>query len=183
MILALCMLPAPKGNGVFLIGGGGGTSVGNSDTCIREGLDVPRLSGTTMERLRETVPVAGSIAGNPLDVWRTYDDPEYLMEILELGYADSNVSMIVVDRLIARKAFHMTGGQDPTPEIIKFVKENQGDKPTVFTVDSDGGDTELAVKGTNLRARLCEAGLPAYPSLRRAAWALAQHWRYYSRPG
>ena len=51
-IAAFCTLPPPTGNGVFLIGGGGGNSVVFSDICIQEGLDVPRLSDSTMEILR-----------------------------------------------------------------------------------------------------------------------------------
>ncbi len=180
-ILALCWLPPPEGKGVFLIGGGGGSSVASSDACIRAGLDVPPLSTVTMERLRETVPVAGAIAGNPLDSWRTFNDPNYLREILELAYADPNVSMVIVDRLIPRQAFHGTGFEQAAPEIIEFVKARQGNKPTVFTVDYDGGDTELATKGTTLRAQLCRAGIPAYPSLSRAVRALAQHYRYHAR--
>jgi hypothetical protein len=75
--------------------------------------------------------------------------------------------MVVVDRLIPRPAFHASGGAHPTPEIIEFVKARQGNKPTIFTVDYDGGDPELASKGITLRTQLCRAGLPAYPSLRR----------------
>ena len=180
-IVALSQLPAPGGKGVFLIGGGGGNSVGSSDTCIREGLDVPLLSSTTMERLRAIVPTVGSIAGNPLDMWRAFDDPVCLKEILELGYADPNVSMLIVDRLIPRPAFHGSGWEHPTPEIIEFVKARQGKKPTVFTVDYDGGDLDLVTKGTTLRAALSRAGIPTYPSLRRAARALAHHYRHHVR--
>lgn len=179
-IIALCHLPPAQGNGAFLIGGGGGFSVASSDTCMREGIDVPPLSSTTMGRLREIVPVAGSIAGNPLDMWRTFDDLEILKEILELGYADPNVSMLIVDRLIPRQAFHGTGGEQSITEIAEFVKARQGNKPTVFTVDYDGGDAELAAKGTILRAELCRAGLPTYPSLSRAARALARHRGYHA---
>jgi acyl-CoA synthetase (NDP forming) len=180
-VLALCLLPEPKGRGVFLIGGGGGTSVGSSDLCSSEGLDVPRLSDATMRRLRETMPIVGAIAGNPLDMWRTFDDPEYLREVLELAYADPNVSIVVVDRLIPREAFHMSGDAILTPEVLDFVKENQSRKPTVFTVDSDGGDVEFAAKGTSLRAEFCKAGIPAYPSLRRAARALARYCGHHER--
>lgn len=176
-ILALSLLPAPRGKGVFLIGGGGGSSVSNGDICVHHGLEVPRLSEPTMQRLRESVPVAGSIAGNPLDAWRVFDDPEYLLEILELAYADPNISMVIVDRLIPRAAFHMTGDASLTQEVVDFVTQSQ--KPTVFTVDGDGGDVELSAKGTALRAELCQAGIPAYPSLRRAAWALARLHAYH----
>jgi acyl-CoA synthetase (NDP forming) len=171
-ILALSLLPAPRGKGVFLIGGGGGSSVSNGDMCVHHGLEVPRLSESTMKRLRESVPIAGSIAGNPLDSWRVFDDPEYLLEILGLAYADPNVSMVMVDRLVPRAAFHMTGDASLTQEVVDYVTQSQ--KPTVFTIDYDGGDVELSTRGTALRAELCQAGIPAYPSLRRAAWALAQ---------
>jgi hypothetical protein len=54
-------------------------------------------------------------------------------------------------------------------------------KPTVFTIDCEGGDVELAAKGTALRAELCRTGIPAYPSLGRAAWALARLHGHHQR--
>jgi len=180
-ILALCLLPPPAGKGVFLIGGGGGNSVGNSDACIREGLQVPPLSKQTMSKLRETVPVAGSIAGNPLDMWRVFEDTPYLLEILGLAYNEPNVEMLIVDRLIPRKAFHMPDQPDTTAEITEFMKKNLPQKPTVVTADSDGGDADLAAKGAILRAQFTSQGIPAYPSLQRAARALAHLHRFYFR--
>ena len=178
-IMAFSLLPAPAGNGVFLIGGGGGNSVAYSDTFNRQGFEVPPLSEVTMDFLRRSVPTAGSIAGNPLDMWRTFIDAEYLAQVLELGYQDSAVSLIVVDRLIPRKAFHFPDLADPTPETIAFLKNRQKAKPTVFTVDSEGGDPELADTGAHLRAQYCRAGIPAYPSASRAARALRHICRYY----
>jgi len=178
-IITLSLLEPPTGKGVFLIGGGGGNSVANGDTCIREGLEVPALSDATMETLRQTVPIAGSIAGNPLDMWRTFEDPAYLLDILTLAYSDPNISMIILDRLIPRKAFHMTGSTKAPRKIIDLIKSNMEKKPTVITADSEGGDADLAAKGTALRAEFCQAGIPSFPSLRRAAWALVQLRRYY----
>ena len=77
-----------------------------------------------------------------------------------------------LDRLVPRAAFHMTGDASLTQDVVDFVK--QSEKPTVFTIDYEGGDDELTARGTALRAELCRAGIPAYPSLRRAAWALAR---------
>jgi len=178
--MAFCMLPAPAGKRVFLIGGGGGNSVANGDACIREGLDVPALSSETMKRLRETVPEAGSIAGNPLDEWRVFEDPEYLKGILELGFSDPHIDMIVVDRMIPRKAFHMTGAKDATPGLVDFIRSCDNRKPVAFAADSEGGDPELAAKGAALRAQYCEAGFPAYASVERAARALMHLWKYHS---
>jgi acyl-CoA synthetase (NDP forming) len=178
-VLALCLLPAPRGKEVFLIGGGGGFSVGNGDMCRHHGLEVPRLSEQTMRRLRQSVPVAGSIAGNPLDDWRIFDDAHYLLEILELAYADPAVSMVIVERLVPRDAFHMSGDASLPREVVDFVAQSR--KPTVFTIDHDGGDPELTTRGAALLAEICRTGIPAYPSLGRAAWALARLHGYYAR--
>ncbi len=178
-IMALALMPPPKGNATFLVGGGGGNSVGNGDACVREGLELPPLSGATMKKLREVVPVAGSIAGNPLDMWRTFEDPDYLTGILELGYNDPNVQMLIVDRLIVRKAFHTPEHPEATPKAIRCIKANLHRKPTVVTADSEGGDPELARKGAELRAEFAKAGIPAYPSIERAARALARLHLYH----
>ena len=179
-IMAMCLLPSPIGRGVFLIGGGGGSSVGNSDLCIREGLAVPRLSEVTMAWLRQNVPIAGSIPGNPLDMWRIFVDAAYLTELLDLAYKDPSVGMIIIDRLINRKAYHIPDLPDPNPEVIEFLKKNGHQKPTVVTVDSAGGDPVLSAKGATLRAQFCKAGIPAYPSLKRAARALIHLHQYHS---
>lgn len=182
-ILALCLVPAPQGKGVFLIGGGGGYSVSYSDTCVQEGLDVPLLSETTMAWLGQNVPAAGCILGNPLDVWRSFFDAPFLDELLDLAYDDPAVAMIIVDRMISRKAFHVPDMPDPNPETIEFIKDRGHPKPTVFTVESEGGDPDLSAKGVELRARFCRAGIPAYPSLQRAARALVHLHRYHARFG
>jgi acyl-CoA synthetase (NDP forming) len=179
-ITVFTMLAPTAGNGVFLMGGGGGNSVAHSDTCVREGLAVPPLSETTMDLLRASVPSAGSIAGNPLDHFRVFQDAAYVTELLRLAYDDPAVHLIAVDRLIPRMAFHLPDLPDPTPEVIRFLTREGMRKPTVFTVESGGGDPELARKGTELRARLCEEGIPAFPSLPRAARAL-RHLVAYGR--
>ena len=180
-IMAFSLLSVPAGRGVFLIGGGGGNSVAYSDTFNRHGFEVPPLSEQTMEFLRRSVPTAGSIAGNPLDMWRTFIDADYLAQVLELGYKDCAVSIIVVDRLIPRMAYHFPDLTDPTPETIAFLQNRQHAKPTVFTIDSDGGDPELADTGARLRAQYCRAGIPAFPSARRAARALRHLYNYHTR--
>jgi acyl-CoA synthetase (NDP forming) len=174
-------LPKTKGKGVFIIGGGGGSSVISSDACIRAGLDVPRLSQESMERLRRFVPAAGSIAGNPLDCWELFLRPELLLEALDIAYVDSGISMVIVDRLIPRIAFHSPEFPDAVSEIAGFIKTHSHTKPTIFTVDYDGGDPDLMRKGSMLRSRFCIAGVPAFPSFERAIGALVRFQKYSSR--
>jgi len=179
-VMAFSLLPAPTNPGVFLIGGGGGNSVAYSDTFNRMGFEVPQLSEPTMTFLRRSVPTAGSIAGNPLDMWRTFIDADYLGRVLDRGYQDPAVSIIVVDRVIPRMAYHFPDLTDPTAETIAFLKSRPIAKPTVFTIDSDGGDPELADAGVRLRAQFCRAGIAAFPSAGRAARALRHLYRYHT---
>jgi acyl-CoA synthetase (NDP forming) len=182
-ILGLTLLPAPRGKGVFLVGGGGGHSVVNGDMCIRQGLEVPPLTGTTMDKLLQIMPAVGSIAGNPLDNWRAFDDAEHLAQVMKMGYEDPGVSMIVADRIIPRASYHMQDAPDPTPAVIEFVKKHGQQKPTVFTVDFAGGDPELTAQGSSLMARFCRAGIPAFPSPERAMRTLAHLCRYHEGVG
>ncbi len=179
--LAFSCLPKTMGKGVFIVGGGGGNSVIFSDACIRIGLEVPSLSPESMAQIRPFVPVAGSIAGNPLDFWEAFLNVKRLLEILEIAYRDPNIHMVVVDRLIPRIAFHSPEIPDFVPEIVEFIKTNERQKPTVFVVDYDGGDQDLIAKGSRLRSRFCEAGIPAYPSFERAIGALDRFRKYHSR--
>ena len=134
-----------------------------------------------MEKLRETVPVAGSIAGNPLDDWQTFVSPDYLGAILDLVCAEPAMGMVIVSRLIPRMAFHTSSNPESIPATIEQVKQKNKLKPVVFVVDSEGGDPELAAQGASLRQELGKGGIPAYPSVKRAARALMHLYRYYNR--
>jgi acyl-CoA synthetase (NDP forming) len=130
-----------------------------------------------MEKLRGIVPEAGSIAGNPLDLWMTFLDPSCLGRILDLAMEDTAVHVVMVDRLIPRKIYHMPEVEDPTPRFVKLLLEKRPCKPVVMTLDSEGGDPELSAKGAEIRASFCRAGIPAYPSVQRAARALRHRWQ------
>ncbi len=179
-LLIFSLLSEPAGSGVFIAGGGGGNSVTYSDVCVREGLSVPKPSGKTMQRLRELVPTVGSIAGNPLDMFAIFQDAAFLNEILKLTYADPMIHMVIVDRLIPRVIYHLPDVPDSTSSAIDCIVGAEGHKPTIVTLDSDGGDAELAGEGARLRQRFCLAGIPAYPSVGRAARSLRHLHRYYA---
>ena len=180
-LMAFARIPEASAQGLFIIGGGGGSSVIYGDACVRAGLQVPPLGPATMARLREITPAAGSIAGNPLDMWLTFSDPAYLTRLLDLAEADPAVSMILVDRLIARDAFHMADVADPTPETIARLKNRKGRKPVVFVVDSEGGDPDLAAKGASTRAAFGAAGFAVFPTIARAAKTLARLCLYHHK--
>ncbi|MFW5930510.1 MAG: CoA-binding protein [Desulfosalsimonas sp.] len=178
-LMAFSFVSQPPPGGVFVLSGGGGTGVTYGDIFMREGLPVPGLSEKTMERLRELVPAAGSIAGNPLDLWLVFSDPECLGNLIDMAEEEKNISIIAADRLIARNAFHMDDRPDITGQTIEVLKARHGQKPVVLIVDSEGGDPELAAEGAAMRAAFGGAGYAAFASASRAARALARLYRYY----
>ncbi|MCX7982450.1 MAG: CoA-binding protein [Syntrophales bacterium] len=179
VILALCLLPPARGDGVFIVGGGGGNSIIHTDICVRTGLTVPRPKSATMEKLKQLVPATGSIAGNPLDYWEAYLRADRLCLLLDIAYEDSTIHLVIVDRLIPRQAYHSPEVEDYVQEVAHYIKSHPKRKPTVFTIDYDGGDRELLEKGATLRHRFCTAEIPAYPSFERAASALSHFARYH----
>jgi acyl-CoA synthetase (NDP forming) len=178
-LLALSMVAPPASRNVFALTGGGGTSVLYGDNFIREGLSIPELGAQTMERLKEIVPVAGSIAGNPLDLWLVFNDVECLKSLLDLAETDPAVAAVVIDRLIARSAFHSPEMPDLTRDIVEMLEERKGEKPVIFVVDTEGGDPDLASQGAASRRALGRAGYAAFPTSRRAARALSRLCTYY----
>ncbi|MBI4767296.1 MAG: CoA-binding protein [Deltaproteobacteria bacterium] len=68
MLVALRMAtPIPQGPGVAVLGTGGGGTVLAGDVMEKAGLHLPPLSAEIREDLKEYLPLAGSIFGNPMD--------------------------------------------------------------------------------------------------------------------
>ncbi|MBW2369148.1 MAG: CoA-binding protein [Deltaproteobacteria bacterium] len=179
-ILALGLLPEPTGKGLFIGSGGGGKCVIAGDTAVTEGLVVPELSKATWTTLREKIVDVGSIVGNPLDSFPTWV-PDHLADVLQLIDQEPACAMVLIDHLIPRKIYHIQDGQypDTIPAVIECLNSKTNPKPTVVSLDFDGGDPDLAAKGAEIRHRFCKAGIPAYPSVRRAARALMHLYRYH----
>ncbi len=179
--MAFLHLPACAGRRLFILGGGGGNSVYCADICQRTGLHVPALTGKTKEKITALVPEVGSFARNPVDAWRSFSDPAYMAEILEIVFADPGLDMIILDRLIPRLTYATRENPRNVPAVLEYLKKNRGRKPLVAVVDGSGNDEFLAKEGVRLRRAFCEAGIPAYPSLSAAAEALARFAAYWER--
>jgi acyl-CoA synthetase (NDP forming) len=93
-------------------------------------------------------------------------------KILDLAFVDPDLDMIIVDRLIPRMTYATPDEKDATPAAIDYLRQNRSRKPLVVVVDGSGEDPFLAAEAARMRQLLCQAGVPAYPSLSLAAQAL-----------
>lgn len=64
ILLAFSQGKTAKAGRVCILSEGGGDCVLTTDACIRKGLELPELSGLTLERLKEVIPGNGSVANH-----------------------------------------------------------------------------------------------------------------------
>ncbi len=93
----LYYLPKPKGKRIAIVAGMGGTNVGTTDNCIELGLEMARLSDTTIKKLTELLPPVGTSVGNPADIGvAILVAPHLYGETLKILDEDENVDMLLV---------------------------------------------------------------------------------------
>ncbi len=95
-LVSLYYLPLPRGRRIAVVAGMGGTNVGTTDNCIELGLEMARLSGTTLERLTKLLPSVGTSVGNPTDIGvAILVAPNLYGETLKILNEDENVDMLL----------------------------------------------------------------------------------------
>ncbi len=155
-------LPLPKGRRVAVISGQGGTGVGTADNCIRMGLELARLSDSTINKMKELIVGVGVSVGNPADIGVvSLMKPHLYGETIKILAADENVDMILA----------ITSPNRPCIEgIVKAAKEL--DKPIVTSVFS------LPELAPEEYAFLAENGVPAYSDPKKGAFVLTRMAEY-----
>jgi acyl-CoA synthetase (NDP forming) len=176
-----------------VVGGGGGVSVAAADVCDRVGLEVPPFDDSVQRKLWETLPVAGTSVRNPVDIGVPLVPAKAFERVLE-----SVASVDGIDTIIATQAmFHLLRGTfGPPPggrqrfidglvEIPAKVRDQFG-KPIVIVLPIGGDEVGIAKveEGRRkIRDRYLSMRIPSYPTLGRAARAVANVARYYEKVG
>ncbi len=97
-IMALNHSPLPSGRALSIITNSGGFSVIQTDLCLKAGMEVPRFSRETADKLRALVPLAGTSIGNPLDAWPIYyniSSSGNIADIIRIVSSDRNIHSLV----------------------------------------------------------------------------------------
>ncbi len=161
-LYAFYFQPLPVGKRVGIITGPGGPAVGTADACVEMGLEVPKLSDETGERLREILPPAGTSVGNPVDLTlASLVAPEVYRGVIDIIANDVGVDLLLV----------IGAGGKNFPQIVSEAAAKIR-KPLVVAsmMPPDAGLEESKILMGN--------GIPFYPDPRRAVKALAGLARY-----
>ncbi|MHB8515923.1 MAG: CoA-binding protein [Dehalococcoidia bacterium] len=161
---------------VGVVGGGGGRAVQSADVCEEAGLRVPKLPEAIREMLREKAPDLADWVDNPVDqsilAGSAVSGARLLEMMLESPAFDALIANVGEDWVLGRP--------DAIERMAHLVDRfaaigRRARKPMAFVLgpaDSPNETKWRAVEGG--RQRLTDARLAVYPSVDRAAWAVAR---------
>ena len=167
-----------QGKGVAIISGvgegGGGTSVASGDICTEHGLSIPNLAKSTMKKLNNLLGQVGSIVHNPVDISQGGGIPSILQEAIELVFADTAIDLVIIQENVGVLAANLP------PELVEAINNSFLDIKTKqskpMTVVLPPGSYETV--RLDIVDKLSQASIPVFPTMERAAKAIANLSRY-----
>ena len=171
LTVAFSAPPFPKGRKVGIVVEAGGGGAAAADACENAGLEVTPFSTELKEQLREFLktylpPFSG--IGNPLDfIWLPFDDVTITICTKSIEMLAREIDAVV---LMTYQPFFMP---DLRPQYIEEMcrLRDKLNRP-IYIVPPH------ASRGTAAMKEFTVAGLPAFPSLKRATKAIAATARY-----
>ena len=169
MATALALQPPARGNRVAILTVGGGSGVMATDACIELGLNVPKLSESTEEKLRKILlPIASP--HNPVDVTGSARD-EHLVESVEVLMKSGEVDIIIWIPYFMVPGISEQLVEKFIERVRKVNKELDTPIPVIGAATGGTYTWKQASKAEKL-------GIPMYISVERAAkaaWALYKY--------
>jgi acyl-CoA synthetase (NDP forming) len=157
-----------------LTDGGGGEAVMVSDACAALGIDVPALTEKTSQEVVGLIGQVGSVLCNPVDMSQRQRDAQTLRRAMELVAGERQVDLIVVYENAGAilESFPEKTAEALNATIADFSK---GQKKPVLAILPPG---PAEMRRAQIERSLSGAGVPVFPSIERAAKAIANVRRY-----
>ena len=186
-VLALYYLPPLRSLRVGVAGGGGGRSVLAADACEDAGLDVVPLPESMRLQLKEQAPQIWDWLGNPVDCSILNWSPIRFPDILRMMATNDGFDLALAN-LSTEAPFYdsewKANVQREVDAVIEVSKKRS--KPMVAVMTTPEPDQTDPEKWrwdfcAEERLRLIAAGVPVFPTVARAAWAVKQVAEYWGR--
>lgn len=184
LAVAFRFLNAPAGPGVAVVGGGGGFSVFAADEIDDAGLQCPVLPEHTQKALGGINPVAGTSVRNPVDTIAIFEPPKLEQTLRIIGEAE-NIDVIMYHTSFSwgrgRRSVAMLGA-DPIHymqmQVQQMVKARDASGTPIVVVLRPPLDVESMERTAAFQEKCWRAGFPVYPTIPRAANAIAKTLRW-----
>jgi acyl-CoA synthetase (NDP forming) len=168
---------------VGVVGGGGGRAVQSADVCEEAGLRVPKLPEAIRTMLREKAPDLADWVDNPVDQSILAGSAVSGARVLEMMLDSPEFEVLIAN--VGED--WVLGRPDAIDRMAHLVDRfaaigERAQKPLAFvlgTADSPDETKWRAVEGG--RQRLTDARLAVYPSVDRAAYAVARYVAHLRR--
>jgi len=179
-------LSSSCGRRIAVIGTGGGTAVAAADACERIGLSVPAFNTKTLEQLQTLIPPIGSSIQNPIDTGNPWTPPSTYRRIMEVVASDPQIDVLVIimwhlPLFYAQRELRSWDLFQQILEVPIIISKMQW-KPVVMVLcatPTEGEMLEVEGEWRRIKDRYLAAGISVYPTVERAANALARFVAYY----
>jgi acyl-CoA synthetase (NDP forming) len=173
--------------GIAVVGGGGGFSVFAADEIDDAGLSCPILPEHTQKALGAINPVAGTSVRNPVDTIAIFEPPKLEQTLRIIGEAE-NINVILFHTSFSwgrgRRSMAMIGA-DPVAfmkmQVQQMEKAREASGTPIVVVLRPPLDVESMERTAAFQEKAWQAGFPVFPTIPRAANAIAKTLRWASR--
>ncbi|MCH7835493.1 MAG: hypothetical protein IH864_01345, partial [Chloroflexi bacterium] len=183
MLIAFAYMRPGSGRRLGMVGGGGGRSVLTADLCEELGLSVPPLPDDVERRIAEEAPELAGWVTNPVD--QSILAGSGVSGAQVLGWLDESPD---IDLLLANVGEAWALGRPNAEALLARIPERfvqvgtRTVKPMAVVIGpADYGDERLWRLVSEAREKLVRAELALFPSVERAARALARFVGYWER--
>jgi acetate---CoA ligase (ADP-forming) subunit alpha len=181
-VLGCCSLP--RNGRIAVLTHSGGPGAAAADACSRNGLELPRFSTRTVEKLKSLIPHTGSI-NNPVDLTFSKDPLDYFRSIPTVLLEDENIDGLLIYCFVPPKNMQrMLLNQGLSEQEIDRLAESAGEdlaSHVAALVQSYAkpciGFTYQSLDMPIIR-KLLGHGIPVIPSAERGARAMAALTQY-----
>lgn len=175
LLLAWQFLGRRTGRRVGIVGAGGGNVVQAADEAIRAGLEVPPLPAEARAQITRFTPIAGTIIQNPLDTTAENWSDAYGDTLIALGGTGA-VDVLVAWLELGWAVWKYTGATEAQIEaaVAQLARARAETGLPVVAVFRAPPDPAAWTHYRALAARVAALRIPLFPSIRRAALALAR---------
>ncbi len=184
-VLMFQHISAPCSRRIAIVGTGGGSGVASADACERAGLSVPAFDTRTVEQLQALLPSVGASAQNPIDLGNPWTSPSAYKQIMEIASLDPQIDTLI---LVMWQLSFFYVHRELLWEFFQKVIEaplainRKLQKPLVMVLCATPTEVEmLEAEGEwrKIKDRYISTGVPVYPTIERAARALANFIAYH----
>ncbi len=169
---ALLYLSPVYGDRVAIAGGSGGQSVAIADEFAEAGLRVPLLTQESYDELATFFTLVGGGCRNPIDTGNP--NREQMKRIMEILERDANTDNLV---LLGHARFATPEQLESHIDLMASIRERT--PKAVMSIIPFSSPEEMQ-RVREITQKFQDKGIPTFPSIERAAFALRNALDYYS---